>query len=459
MAGHWLSLIVEIGYRLEWTLAKHAVEKGLRTKPWVKTSLAPGSKVVSDYLQQTGLQTYLEQLGFYTVGYGCTTCIGNSGPLPTAISEQIREQQLVVCSVLSGNRNFEGRIHADVKANWLASPPLVVAFAIAGTLIDLEHEPLGVDAQQQPVYLKDIWPNSNDVQTLLQTIHADMFKNNYRDVFAGDATWQQLPINDNDSYQWHDLSTYIRRPEFFTLPNHSKDNIDRAHILALLGHSITTDHISPAGAIPANTPAGEYLLKQGIASADFNSYGARRGNHEVMVRGTFANIRIRNKMLDDQEGGWTKYIPDGSQTTIYDAAMRYRAADIPTIIIAGMDYGTGSSRDWAAKGTRLLGIRAVLAESFERIHRSNLAGMGVLPLQFPESINQKTLQLTGSEQVSVTGIDAIEHPRQSVTVTIYYPDQSTQSLQAVVCLETEDEINYYRHGGILNYVLHQLLSK
>lgn len=439
-------------------LAKNAATKGLTTKPWVKASLAPGSKVVTSYLAQTGLLSYLEQLGFYTVGYGCTTCIGNSGPLSAEIHEQIRHQQLIVCSVLSGNRNFEGRIHADVKANWLASPPLVVAFAIAGTLIDLETQPLGFDQHQQPVYLQDIWPSQEEIDALLKTIDAPMFKKNYQDLFTGDQHWQQLTIHEHDSYQWDPHSSYIRHPEFFSLPNESKHNIHRAHILALLGHSITTDHISPAGAIPVHTPAGAYLLAQGVKVTDFNSYGARRGNHEVMVRGTFANIRLRNKMLQE-EGGFTLYIPDGTKMTIYEAAMRYRAHHRPTVIIAGMDYGTGSSRDWAAKGTRLLGISAIIAESFERIHRSNLIGMGVLPIEFPKEVNQKTLKLTGHERLSITGIDTMTKPRAWLTLTIDYPDKSSQSVQVLARLDTEQELDYFHQGGILNYVLNQLMAK
>src|SRR3989338_5582155 len=390
-------------------LAKNAVEKGLQSKPWVKTSLAPGSKVVTNYLIKAGLQPYLDKLGFSLVGYGCTTCIGNSGPLPDPIANVINENDLIVSAVLSGNRNFEGRIHPQVKANWLASPPLVVAYALAGTMrINLDKEPLGVDKQGRDVYLRDIWPSQESVAHEVEKITASMFEKEYAAVFQGDEHWKNIKITGSETYHWQDDSTYVKNPPFFqnmtkTLPD--LHDLENARILALFGDSITTDHISPAGSIKSDSPAGKYLQDHGVQIKDFNSYGARRGNHEVMMRGTFANIRIKNEMLAGKEGGFTKHFPDGKQLTIYDAAMEYQKTKTPLVIFAGAEYGTGSSRDWAAKGTLLLGVKAVVAESFERIHRSNLIGMGVLPLEFMNGMTRKTLNLDGSETISITGIE------------------------------------------------------
>ena len=441
-------------------VAKKAVEKGLTTKPWVKSSLAPGSKVVTDYLEKAGLNTYLDQLGFNLVGYGCTTCIGNSGPLPTAVSDAINAGDLDVCSVLSGNRNFEGRIHPQVKANWLASPPLVVAFALAGTTcIDLNKDPIGEDNQGQAVYLKDIWPSNDEVAAAVAVIDNQMFRKQYDDVFAGDEHWQALSVTDSKTYQWQADSTYVAKPSFFsdlsTSPEATSD-INNASILALLGDSITTDHISPAGAITASSPAGEYLISKGIDAADFNSYGSRRGNHEVMMRGTFANIRIRNEMVPGTEGGFTKYIPDGEIVSIYDAAMRYQQQGTPLVVIGGKEYGTGSSRDWAAKGTLLLGVKAVITEGYERIHRSNLIGMGVLPLQFVDDINRKTLNLDGSESISITGLSDGVKPGMRVNATITRHDGSSETIPLLCRIDTDDEADYYRNGGILSYVLRKL---
>ncbi|MGE0461202.1 MAG: aconitate hydratase AcnA [Vicinamibacterales bacterium] len=445
-------------------LAKKAVEKGLRQKAWVKTSLAPGSKVVTDYLTRSGLQPYLDQLGFNLVGYGCTTCIGNSGPLPDAIAAEIRERGLVVASVLSGNRNFEGRIQQDVRANYLASPPLVVAYALAGTMnLDLTTEPLGTGHDGQPVYLQDIWPSQQEIQqAMLTSVTADAFRRQYASVFDGDERWQQLPVPTGDRFAWADDSTYIRRPPF--LENLSMTpaplaDITGARALAVLGDSITTDHISPAGSIKADAPAGKYLIAHDVPPKEFNSYGARRGNHEVMMRGTFANVRIRNQMVPGVEGGVTTYLPGDEVMPIYDAAMRYEAAGVPLIILAGKEYGSGSSRDWAAKGTMLLGVKAVIAESFERIHRSNLVNMGVLPLQFVDGQSAASLRLNGREVFAVEGVGAGLRPRSTVMVKATGEDGSTTSFTAAVRIDTPEELTAFSHGGILPYVLRQLVKK
>ncbi len=443
-------------------LAKKAVAKGLRSKPWVKTSLAPGSKVVTEYLQKAGLQTYLDQLGFNLVGYGCTTCIGNSGPLPDAVSKAITDHQLEVCGVLSGNRNFEGRIHAQVKANWLASPPLVVAFALAGnTRIDLTRDPIGHDSSGQPVYLKDIWPSNAEVAQAVSLVDNALFRKQYANVFAGDAHWQALRTAASETYPWQTDSTYIAKPPYFAdlspQPKASQD-IHGAYILALLGDSITTDHISPAGSIKTSSPAGQYLTSKGVAVADFNSYGSRRGNHEIMMRATFANTRIRNEMAPGTEGGVTTHIPSGQVMSIYDAAMQYQAQQQPLVVIAGKEYGTGSSRDWAAKGAQLLGVNAVIAESYERIHRSNLIGMGVLPLQFVDGATRKTLSLDGSERIDITGLAAGIRVNMQLQATLTRRSGETLTLPLLCRIQTDDELNYYRHGGILCYVLRNLLQ-
>jgi aconitate hydratase len=440
-------------------VAKKAFEKGLTRKPWVKTSLAPGSKVVTEYLNKAGLTTYLDALGFNLVGYGCTTCIGNSGPLPDEIAAEVRERSLVVCSVLSGNRNFEGRIQQDVRANYLASPPLVVAYALAGSLnVDLTTEPLGTGKDGKPVYLKDIWPTQQEIQTtMLAAVSADMFRQQYASVFAGDQMWQSLPVPTGDRFAWEADSTYIRRPPF--IENLSKEpaplvEIAGARVLALLGDSITTDHISPAGSIKADTPAGKYLIAQGVAVKDFNSYGARRGNHEVMMRGTFANVRLRNQLAPGTEGGWTTHLPGDEVMSIYDASMKYQAAHVPLVILAGKEYGSGSSRDWAAKGTALLGVRAVIAESYERIHRSNLIGMGVLPLQFPEGESAESLGLTGEETFDISGVTALNDGQTPDTVQV---KAGNVEFDAVVRIDTAGEADYFRNGGIMQYVLRTLL--
>ncbi len=448
-------------------VAKKAVEKGLKTKPWVKTSLAPGSKVVTEYLREAGLTPYLDQLGFQLVGYGCTTCIGNSGPLSEPISEAINERDLVAVAVLSGNRNFEGRVNQDVRANYLASPPLVVAYALAGRIdLDLTTEALGISEAGEPVFLKDIWPTAEEVATTIRHgLHSSMFVSEYADVFTGDEQWRALEVPDGDTYTWDDASTYVRHPPYFQdMPREPRpvtDIVD-ARVLASFADSITTDHISPAGSIKANSPAGRYLLDHGVAAADFNSYGARRGNHEVMVRGTFANIRIRNRMTPEIEGGFTLHLPSGEPLAIYDAAERYQAEGVPTIVLAGKEYGTGSSRDWAAKGPRLQGVRAVIAESFERIHRSNLVGMGIAPLEYPTGENAESLGLTGREVFSISGIavgvdNNFEHGRD-MAVTARREDGSEIQFQAKLRLDTPQEVHYYRHGGILQYVLRQLLK-
>ncbi len=443
-------------------VAKKAVERGLKRQPWVKSSLAPGSKVVTDYLERAGLTRYLDQLGFNLVGYGCTTCIGNSGPLPDAIGQAIIDNDLIVSSVLSGNRNFEGRIHPLVKANWLASPPLVVAFALAGTTrINMDREPLGYDDQNQPVYLKDIWPSSAEIAEAVACIDGEMFRRRYADVFSGDAHWQKIPVSAGDTYQWNANSSYVQNPPYFKdvgQPPTPPADIENARILALFGDSITTDHISPAGNIKASSPAGLYLQSLGVAPEDFNSYGSRRGNHEVMMRGTFANIRIKNEMLGGEEGGNTLYQPSGEKMSIYDAAMRYQAEGVPLVVIAGKEYGTGSSRDWAAKGTNLLGVKAVIAESFERIHRSNLIGMGVLALQFVGEQTRQSLGLNGTEKLSIRGLGADIKPRQLLTVDVERQDGSRDSFQVLSRIDTLNEVQYFKAGGILHYVLRQLIG-
>jgi aconitate hydratase len=442
-------------------LARNAVKKGLKTKPWVKTSLAPGSLIVTEYYKAAGLLEYLAELGFNIVGYGCTTCIGNSGPLPEPVSKIVKDQNLVVASVLSGNRNFEGRIQPQVRANYLASPPLVVAYALAGKMqIDLTSEPLGHDAQGQPVYLKDIWPTEREIQeTMLRAVRSDMFREKYAHVFDGDERWRSLPVPTGERFAWSDDSTYIRNPPFFENLAHEPAppaDIRSAKVLAVLGDSVTTDHISPAGSIPADSPAGKYLISKGVTPADFNSYGARRGNHEVMMRGTFANIRLRNQLAPGTEGGWTTLLPQGDVMTIYDASMRYQSANVPLLVIAGKEYGSGSSRDWAAKGTLLLGVKAVLAESFERIHRSNLVNMGVLPLCFKTGENAATLKLTGRETYDVVGMGDSLRPSGDVTIRVTGEDGATREIQAVARIDTPEELVAFRHGGILPYVLRQL---
>ena len=443
-------------------VAKKAVERGLKRQPWVKSSLAPGSKVVTDYLERAGLTRYLDQLGFNLVGYGCTTCIGNSGPLPDAIGQAITDNDLIVSSVLSGNRNFEGRVHPLVKANWLASPPLVVAFALAGTTrINMDREPLGYDDQNQPVYLKDIWPSSAEIAEAVARIDGEMFRSRYADVFSGDEHWQKIPVSAGDTYQWNASSSYVQNPPYFEdigQPPAPPADVENARVLAVFGDSITTDHISPAGNIKASSPAGLYLQSLGVAPEDFNSYGSRRGNHEVMMRGTFANIRIKNEMLGGEEGGNTLYQPSGEKLSIYDAAMRYQAEGVPLVVIAGKEYGTGSSRDWAAKGTNLLGVKAVIAESFERIHRSNLIGMGVLALQFVGEQTRQSLGLNGTEKLSIRGLGADIKPRQLLTVDVERQDGSRDSFQVLSRIDTLNEVQYFKAGGILHYVLRQLIG-
>jgi aconitate hydratase len=444
-------------------VAKKAVEKGLKRKPWVKSSLAPGSKVVTDYYKAAGLTQYLDQLGFDLVGYGCTTCIGNSGPLPEPIEKAIQKADLTVASVLSGNRNFEGRVHPLVKTNWLASPPLVVAFALAGTVrIDISSEPLGDDKDGNPVYLRDIWPSTQEIADAVNQVNTAMFHKEYAEVFAGDEQWQAIEVPQAATYVWQDDSTYIQHPPFFDdiggPPPVVKD-VAGARVLALLGDSVTTDHISPAGNIKTESPAGHYLRDKGVEPRDFNSYGSRRGNHEVMMRGTFANIRIRNEMLGGEEGGNTIYIPTGEKLAIYDAAMRYQASGTPLVVIAGQEYGTGSSRDWAAKGTNLLGVKAVIAESFERIHRSNLVGMGVLPLQFKLDQNRKSLNLTGKETLDIQGLSGVElTPRMNLTLIITRENGSREKIEVLCRIDTLNEVEYFKSGGILHYVLRQLIA-
>lgn len=449
-------------------VAKKAFEKGLMVKPWVKTSLAPGSRVVTSYLQKSGLMEFLDKMKFNVVGYGCTTCIGNSGPLPPAISEKVNHKNLAVVSVLSGNRNFEGRISPDVKANYLMSPPLVVAYAVAGTIdIDLRNDSLGLDGDGNPVFLKDIWPTQQEVSDVVQScITSQMFRENYADVFKGDEKWNEIEIGGGDRYDWQPPSTYIRKPTYFEgmeriAPSRVED-LNGLTVLAMLGDSVTTDHISPAGSIKANSPAGEYLTDHGIEPAMFNSYGSRRGNHEAMTRGTFANVRLRNQIAPGTEGGYTKYWPTGEITTIYDAAMRYQEQGRGLIILAGKEYGTGSSRDWAAKGSYLLGVRTVIAESFERIHRSNLIGMGVLPLQFVAGENATTLGLDGSEEYSVMDLSyhAGQNFRDGKELKVHAVSENgdTKVFRVKVRIDTPKELEYYRHGGILQYVLRQLIS-
>ncbi len=445
-------------------VAKKAVEKGLTRKPWVKTSLAPGSKVVTDYLKKAGLDTYLDQIGFNLVGYGCTTCIGNSGPLPEEVSAEILERGLVVASVLSGNRNFEGRIQQEVRANYLASPPLVVAYALAGSMtIDITTEPLGTGKDGKPVYLKDLWPTEKEIQAaMLTSVTADAYRTQYANVFEGQERWKQLPVPTGDRYAWEADSTYIRKPPFLenlSMTPAPPTDITGARALAVLGDSITTDHISPAGSIKASSPAGQYLIEHGVDPKDFNSYGARRGNHEVMIRGTFANTRIKNQMVPGIEGGVTAYLPGGDVMPIYDASMKYQAAGVPLVVIAGKEYGSGSSRDWAAKGTMLLGVKAVIAESYERIHRSNLVNMGVLPLQFKDGQNASTVGLTGRETFAFAGAGAALKPRADVTVTATAEDGSTKTFTAIARIDTPEELVAFSHGGILPYVLRQLVKK
>ena len=443
-------------------VAKKAIERGLKRAPWVKSSLAPGSKVVTDYLERAGLNTYLDQLGFNLVGYGCTTCIGNSGPLPDAIGDAITDNDLIVSSVLSGNRNFEGRVHPMVKANWLASPPLVVAFALAGTTrINMEQDPLGYDDQNQPVYLKDIWPTSAEVNEAVSKIDGEMFRSRYADVFSGDEHWQSIAVTAGDTYKWNKDSSYVQNPPFFEdigQPLTPPKDVEDARILALFGDSITTDHISPAGNIKTSSPAGVYLQQLGVQPEDFNSYGSRRGNHEIMMRGTFANIRIKNEMLGGEEGGNTLYQPSGERLSIYDAAMRYQAEGVPLVVIAGKEYGTGSSRDWAAKGTNLLGVKAVIAESFERIHRSNLIGMGVLALQFMGDQTRQSLGLNGTEKLSIRGLSADIKPRQLLTVEVERADGARDNFQVLCRIDTLNEVEYFKAGGILHFVLRQLIA-
>lgn len=444
-------------------LAKKALEKGLSRKPWVKTSFAPGSQVVTEYLKEMGLQTYLDQLGFTLVGYGCTTCIGNSGPLPDAVSNTVNDNDLTVAAVLSGNRNFEGRIHPQVKANWLASPPLVVAFALAGTVsIDLLTEPVGHAADSTPVFLKDLWPTSEEIGAYIGKVTGTMFKESYSSIFEGTAAWRDMAIPDSHTYVWQADSTYIQHPPFFAgmalTPQKVKD-ITQARILAILGDSVTTDHISPAGSIKPDSPAGRYLQGKRVAVKDFNSYGSRRGNHEVMMRGTFANIRIRNEMVPEVEGGFTKHIPSDQVMPIYDAAMRYMNEKTPLIVVAGKEYGTGSSRDWAAKGPKLLGVHAVIAESFERIHRSNLIGMGVLPLEFMRGTTRKTLNLTGTEVIDIVGLQGERKPRMTVNAVIHREDGKEETAPLLVRIDTMNEMDYYNNGGILQLVIRHLIKQ
>ena len=444
-------------------LAKKATERGLASKPWVKTSLAPGSQVVTEYLKDAGLLTHLEQLGFHVVGYGCTTCIGNSGPVPEPIAQAIKSEKLVAAAVLSGNRNFEGRVNPVVRANYLASPPLVVAYALAGRMdLDLTSEPLGTDRSGKAVYLKDIWPSSEEIQEAIShSVKREMFQRIYADVFRGDDRWATLASPTGELYAWDDTSTYVKLPPYFEgMPAEAPAlrNITGARVLAILGDSVTTDHISPAGSIQAEGPAGKYLIAHGVPPKEFNSYGARRGNHEVMVRGTFANIRLRNIMAPGTEGGWTTMTPDGEAVSIYDAAMAYKDQGIPLVLIAGKEYGSGSSRDWAAKGPNLLGVRAAIVESYERIHRSNLIGMGILPLQFKNGENRETHGLTGFETFNIEGIAEGITPQQDVTVRITSADGVTKTLTAMLRIDTPVEVEYYRHGGILQYVLRGLIK-
>src|SRR5437016_4658615 len=449
-------------------VARKAVERGLKRQPWVKTSLAPGSKVVTEYLRKSGLQPYLDELGFNLVGYGCTTCIGNSGPLPDDVSAEVDARNLVVVSVLSGNRNFEGRIQQQVRANYLGSPPLVVAYALAGRMtLDLTTEPIGIDKEGEPVYLRDLWPTEREIQeTMLSAVTSDMFHQQYADVFTGDERWRNLKVPTGDRYAWEADSTYIRNPPFFeqlTMETAAVVDISGARVLALLGDSITTDHISPAGSIKKDSPAGKYLVEHSVQPKDFNSYGARRGNHEVMMRGTFANVRLKNLLAPGTEGGFTRHLPGGEGMTIFDAAMKYQAESVPLVVLAGKEYGSGSSRDWAAKGPRLLGVRVVIAESYERIHRSNLVGMGILPLQFQPDQGVQALGLTGRERFDITGLAAVlaegfPHGKE-LGVKATRPDGTSFQFRTIVRIDTPQELQYYRHGGILEYVLRQLAGK
>lgn len=448
-------------------LARNAVNKGLKAKPWVKTSIAPGSQVVAEYLEKSGLQKDLDALGFYLVGFGCTTCIGNSGPLPTDISKSINDNGVIAAAVLSGNRNFEGRVSPDVQANYLASPPLVVAYALAGSMqIDLASEPLGAGSDGQPVYLKDIWPSSAEINSFVRdNITRTMFESKYADVFEGDANWKAVEVADGITYRWNMSSTYVQNPPYFegiTMTPAPTGDIVGARILGLFGDKITTDHISPAGSIKATSPAGSFLRGRQVRQEDFNQYGTRRGNHEVMVRGTFANIRIKNFAVKDEggatpEGGWAVHQPSGDRMSIFDAAMRYQRENVPLVVFAGVEYGNGSSRDWAAKGTKLLGVKAVIAQSFERIHRSNLVGMGILPFVFDEGVSWKSLGLTGAEQVSIRGLAEVM-PGQRMTLDIAMPDGTMKKVPVTCRIDTLDELNYFRHGGILPYVLRQLAA-
>ncbi|HVZ16658.1 MAG TPA: aconitate hydratase AcnA, partial [Terriglobales bacterium] len=447
-------------------LAKKAVERGLETPAWVKTSLAPGSKVVTEYYRAAGLLPYLEKLKFNVVGYGCTTCIGNSGPLPEEISAEIGNKELVVASVLSGNRNFEGRINSEVRANYLMSPPLVVALALAGRIdFDPANEPIGSGKDGKPVYLRDIWPTEKEVaDTIAKAVQADQYKKTYSEVFEGDARWRGLQVPTGDTFAWDANSTYIKKAPYFdgmSMQTKPVTDIVSARVLAKLGHSITTDHISPAGSIKPDSPAGKYLIAHGVQPRDFNSYGSRRGNHEVMVRGTFANTRIRNKMVPNREGGYTRHLPSNEEMSIFDAAMKYQSEGVPLIILAGKEYGSGSSRDWAAKGPALQGVKAVIAESFERIHRSNLVGMGILPLQFQEGQDADSLGLSGEETFDITGLTQVldnYKPATILKIKVKKTDGSTKEFNATLRIDTPQEVLYYKHGGILQYVLRQLLS-
>jgi len=442
-------------------LARNAVQRGLTSMPWVKTSLAPGSKVVTDYLAEAGLLPYLEQLGFHLVGYGCTTCIGNSGPLPADVARAIEAGDLVVASVLSGNRNFEGRIHSHVRANYLASPPLVVAYALAGHMdIDFANEPVGLDTDLNPVYLHEIWPSRMEIEEAIRSgIRSDMFRTQYADVFTGDETWRGLDVPKGELFEWDPFSTYIRKPPYFdgmTLEPSPPADVRGARVLAVLGDSVTTDHISPAGEILKASPAGHYLSGNDVPVAEYNTFGARRGNHEVMGRGTFGNIRLRNALVPGVEGSYTRHLPDGEEMSIWDASQRYQREGVPLIVLAGKEYGAGSSRDWAAKGPRLLGVRAVIAESFERIHRSNLVGMGLLPLQFEPGESAASLGLSGEEVYDIEGIEAGVEPHQRLSVRATAPDGSVKTFRVVTRIDTPIEAEYYRHDGILPYVLRQL---
>jgi len=443
-------------------LAKKAIEKGLKVKPWVKTSLAPGSQVVTDYLEKANLNKYLDQLGFNLVGYGCTTCIGNSGPLKQNISDAIKNGELYVLSVLSGNRNFEGRISPDVKANYLASPPLVLTYAIAGSMnVDLYNDSLGKDKNGNDVFLKDIWPTNKEIEDLIHSsINADMFIKRYSNISVGPQEWNNIKTKDTSVYEWKDESTYVKKPPFFENMSEKPEGftkIKNARPLLILGDTITTDHISPAGTIQKESPTGEYFMKHQVQQKDFNSYGARRGNHEVMMRGTFGNIRIKNEMVENKEGGYTKIYPEGKIASVYDAAMEYKKRKEDLVVIAGKEYGTGSSRDWAAKGTKLLGVKAVIAESFERIHRSNLVGMGILPLQFKEGIDRKKLNLQGSELISILDIEKGIKPRDVVDCEIKFSDGSVKKINLLSRIDTVNEIEYYKNGGILQFVLRNMI--